>query len=205
VHDLLVAQAQILELASDLLEETNRQLTELTVLDPLTGCGNRRMLDQVLTRDWAYAQRDGKWISLILGDIDHFKLFNDEYGHVAGDDCLRAVANLLRSNCRRVTDTVVRFGGEEFLLVLPATKPENAAHTAASIREALAAAAIEHRASPLGRHLSMSFGVVSTRPAPDGTPDQPVAAAETVPSQGAREGRDRFVSVVVDASQPPPS
>ncbi|MFA7324643.1 MAG: GGDEF domain-containing protein [Candidatus Nanopelagicales bacterium] len=187
VHDLLTGQAEILELASRLLEESNRRLQELSVLDPLTGCGNRRMLDQVLDRDWAFVQREDKWLSVVMCDIDHFKSYNDAYGHSTGDACLQLVAEVLRSHCRRVTDTVVRFGGEEFLLVLPATKPENAVNVVKDIQRALAA-----RHFPVSPGLTLSFGIASARPNLGATPEQLVEDADAALYRAKAEGRNRY-------------
>src|SRR4029078_11335649 len=101
------------------LEASNRELHRLTTIDALTQLANRRYLDETLDVEWRRCQREQAPLSLILGDVDHFKSYNDAYGHQAGDDCLRQVALSLQSAVRRSGDLVARYGGEELAVVLP--------------------------------------------------------------------------------------
>lgn len=119
------------------LEEANAQLAELSATDQLTGLKNRRYLDGMLHDEFSRCHRYGRPIALLLLDIDHFKRFNDTYGHQVGDDCLRAVAGALRCAVRTQIDRIARYGGEEFCLVLPETDAEGAAVVADRIREAV--------------------------------------------------------------------
>ncbi len=138
------------------------QLRRLASTDALTGLSNRRTLDEVLEREWHRAVRSSKPLSLVLLDIDHFKQFNDAHGHPAGDECLKKVAEVLRSAARRAGDLVGRYGGEEFAMVLPETTLEGALVVANVLRDGLARAAIHHGASPVGRTVTVSMGLVST-------------------------------------------
>ncbi|KTG16043.1 MULTISPECIES: sensor domain-containing diguanylate cyclase [unclassified Guyparkeria] len=141
-----------------------QELEDLSLRDGLTGVANRRMFDSILEVEWANAKRHGQPISLVMLDIDYFKQYNDEYGHLAGDDCLKAVARVLESSGARAGDLLARFGGEEFLLLLPNTD-ETAAHAVADrCRQLILDQRILHATSPIGPHLSASFGVATAIP-----------------------------------------
>ena len=117
------------------LEKANRELQRLSVLDDLTQVANRRRFDEALNEEWQRLSRDRAPLSLIFCDIDYFKLYNDTYGHQTGDDCLRAVADTIGTNCQRPGDFVARYGGEEFIVILPNTEAEGAVHLAEDIRQ----------------------------------------------------------------------
>lgn len=153
---LSAAQLDHLDDLRRLLEET-LVLRALSLIDPLTGLFNRRHLDQVLSAEWRRAYRHLLPLSVLLIDIDHFKAYNDTYGHLRGDECLKRVANLLRARIQRAGDLVARYGGEEFVLVLPQTPLAGATQVAERVRSALAEARIEHRGAPLG-YLTLSVG-----------------------------------------------
>lgn len=142
------------------LDDANRELTRLSSVDGLTGVANRRMFDEAITREWARGVRHGSQLSLVMCDVDHFKAFNDTLGHQAGDECLRAVAQALGNRVRRPTDLVVRYGGEEFAVLLPDTDAEGARSLAESMRRDVLALGIRHEASPLGC-VTVSAGVAS--------------------------------------------
>lgn len=144
----------------DRIEELQRTLTALSYQDGLTGVANRRRFDEVLATEWDKSCETGAPLSLILGDIDLFKAYNDLHGHLRGDDCLKAVANCLKSMATRPRDLVARYGGEEFAVLLPETSRSEALAVAEHCRSAIAQAGITH--SP-GRLLSMSFGVGTRR------------------------------------------
>lgn len=134
------------------------KLQRMTMQDALTGIANRRAFDGALDAEWRLALRSGLPLSLMMIDIDHFKAYNDSYGHVEGDNCLKAVAGALRAGAPRATDLVARWGGEEFVVLLPQTDTDNATQLAERLRQAVAALAIPCPASPTGK-VSVSIGV----------------------------------------------
>lgn len=141
-----------------------KELEALSYRDSLTAIANRRMFDTILEREWAAAQRDKAPISLILLDIDYFKQYNDHYGHIYGDECLKQVAELLSKAATRPRDFLARFGGEEFVLVLPETNAESAQKIAERCRDFIAQAQIPHIKSFIGNTLTVSLGVATVIP-----------------------------------------
>lgn len=181
----------------DLLHDTNRQLQEQAIKDPLTGLGNRRLLEQrldialPLSRRWMHA------VSAMMIDVDHFKDYNDLYGHQAGDDCLVEIANVLRDTFRRDTDIVVRLGGEEFLVVLLDTGEDEAMRLAEAMRGMLQAVGIEHQASGTADVVTVSIGVAIT---PSGVPvslDDIIATADAGLYACKEAGRNQVLSRAV--------
>jgi diguanylate cyclase (GGDEF)-like protein/PAS domain S-box-containing protein len=153
-----------------------RELEDLSFRDGLTGVANRRRFDAVLETEWKSAQRTGLPVSMIMFDIDFFKQYNDHYGHVGGDDCLKRVAQTLKTSATRPRDCLARYGGEEFALVLPETDEAGASHVAVRCREALAAERIPHEKSTAASTVTVSIGVGTTVP----MDDQPVRFIEEV-------------------------
>ncbi|MGZ5274270.1 MAG: diguanylate cyclase domain-containing protein [Caldimonas sp.] len=143
------------------MHRLNEQLTRLSTTDALTEVGNRRMFDQTLKTEWARAARRGEPVGLLMIDIDHFKEYNDHYGHPAGDVCLRQVARMVGQAMRRGGELVARYGGEEFALLLPGADLDDARHAAERCAEIVAEAKIEHRASATSAWLTISIGVAS--------------------------------------------
>ncbi len=141
------------------LREANERLARLSQQDGLTGLANRRRFDLDLMRELGRARRERHPIAVIIADVDHFKAFNDTYGHPAGDECLRRIAGALRSVCRRPVDVAARYGGEEFALVLPDTTEEAARHCALEAMRAVAALEIAHRRSGVAPMVTLSFGI----------------------------------------------
>ena len=141
-----------------LLGETNRELQQNLRVDSVTGLASRRELDTVFEETWRSAADRGGSIRLVMFDIDFFKNYNDTYGHVAGDDCLRRVAGTLLSCLTRPDEVAGRFGGEEFALLLPDSSPAAAAEKAEQIRSRVSELGLEHSGSPLG-HVTISGGV----------------------------------------------
>jgi diguanylate cyclase (GGDEF)-like protein len=135
------------------------QLRLAAATDALTGVANRRKFDQTLEQEWQRSLRGADPLSLLLIDVDHFKLYNDRYGHPKGDEALRLVANALVHAMRRTADVVARCGGEEFGLLLPQTARAGAQHVAQRVLSAVKALDIDHTASPTARHLSVSIGI----------------------------------------------
>lgn len=149
------------------LNEANRELSRLSSVDGLTGIPNRRVFDDTLVREWRRAERRNAPLSLLLLDIDHFKEYNDCYGHQAGDDCLRAVAGSLDRALRRSSDLAARYGGEEFVIVLPETDAEGARNVAENVLEIVRGLGIEHARSQTASRVTISIGVAMAIPARD--------------------------------------
>jgi diguanylate cyclase (GGDEF)-like protein len=143
------------------LKKTRDLLENLSALDGLTNIPNRRRFDEIYVHEWNRALRNKAPLSLLFIDIDHFKNFNDAYGHLAGDDCLKAVARALQASLGRTADFLARFGGEEFIILLPDTGQNGCRHLAESIRAAVEQLGIEHRASPIADHITVSIGAVT--------------------------------------------
>jgi diguanylate cyclase (GGDEF)-like protein len=139
-------------------------------IDGLTQIPNRRRFDEYLLTQWGRHARLQQPLSLLLCDIDYFKLYNDHYGHQAGDECLKAVAAAI-GGCLRADDLVARYGGEEFAMVMPHTPRERAAKMAEQIRSTLAANAIPHAASPVCGLVTLSIGAACETPPQMGAPD----------------------------------
>ena len=175
------------------LEATNQALLHLASFDGLTGVANRRRFDEFVMQEWRRAARDTKPMSLILLDIDFFEAYNDTYGHQAGDDCLKRVAEALNGAIRRPGDMVARYGGEEFVAVLPGTHSEGAALLAETLRARVEALGIAHAASWAGDRVTISVGVATTAPDRDSSPAPLIAAADRALYQAKHEGRNRVV------------
>lgn len=145
------------------LEEANRVLSKLSHTDGLTGVANRRRFDEMLAQEWARAMRSGQTLALIMLDVDHFKLFNDRYGHLAGDDCLRSIARVLTEQCRRAGDQPARYGGEEFVILVAEDDAAGALHLAERVRHAIEALGIPHLGSA-HEVVTVSLGVAVAQP-----------------------------------------
>jgi diguanylate cyclase (GGDEF)-like protein len=139
----------------------NQELEKLSLFDSLTGLANRRNFDQTLEKEFKLAQRNKAPMSLIICDIDFFKLYNDHYGHQKGDECLATVAKMVGASVRRPTDLACRYGGEEFTVILPATNLEGGWRIAEQIRQAVEAKEILHAASKVAGHVTLSLGVAT--------------------------------------------
>lgn len=172
------------------LERLNQELQRLTATDGLTGVANRRRFDEALDQEWRRAIRSNAPLACVMIDIDHFKAFNDRYGHLQGDACLRQIAQALVGTPRRAGDIVARYGGEEFAVVLPATTGANARLVAEQLRMDVAALRISHDASTTGPHVTISLGVASVIPKQGVAPATLVAAADRALYQAKRNGRN---------------
>jgi diguanylate cyclase (GGDEF)-like protein len=183
-------EAELIEMAHK-LADANLELERLSSIDGLTGLTNRRRFDELYLHEWKRAIRVGSALTAILIDIDHFKGYNDRYGHLAGDDCLRRVAVALREAAHRPGDSVARYGGEEFVAVLAETDAAGARTLAESMRRAVEKLAIEHAGSSAGSHVTASLGVATT--IPDEGTDQAslLAAADEALYESKRGGRNR--------------
>lgn len=169
-----------------------KQLEEYSYKDGLTGVANRRMFDMVLATEWANAQRSQQPLSLILLDIDHFKQYNDHYGHVQGDDCLKSVGQALSRAVKRPRDFVGRFGGEEFVLVLPETDEAAARHIAERCRQQVRQQRIAHARSAVSSLLTISLGVGTIVPGAHDRSQDFLSAVDKLLYQAKQRGRDRL-------------
>ncbi|MBI1907438.1 MAG: diguanylate cyclase [Rhodocyclales bacterium] len=185
------------------LDEANRELTRLSAADGLTGIANRRCFDDTLRREWRRAVRANTPMALLVADVDHFKQFNDGYGHQLGDDCLKNVARVLESCLRRPTDLVARYGGEEFAVIMPETDAAGAALVAESLREAVAAAQMAHAFSAVAPIVTVSVGAAATLPSrsDDDGPRMLLQQADQALYRAKREGRNR-VSLAPQSEAP---
>lgn len=173
------------------LEKKNSELQRLSSLDGLTGIANRRRFDEYLEQEWLRAARNGKRLALILVDIDHFKAYNDSYGHQGGDACLKQVARTLDSELKRAADVVARYGGEEFVVVLPDTDLQGADIIAGKLRGAVEALHIEHANSKTAPHVTISLGVASTLPREGGIPAALIEMADEALYKAKESGRNQ--------------
>ena len=179
--------------AQEALKKANQELTRLSVMDGLTRIANRRKLDEYLSTEWRRMAREKEVLSLILCDIDFFKLYNDNHGHQEGDRCLQAVAQAIQSALKRPADLAARYGGEEFAVVLPSTDSAGALHVAERIRAAVKMLKIPHAHSKADYYVSLSLGVSSLSPNDQTTPETLVAISDKALYAAKEKGRDRAV------------
>lgn len=175
------------------LERAKKQLEQLATSDSLTGIPNRRSIDDALQREWLKAMRASEPLAVMMIDIDHFKNYNDFYGHQAGDICLKQVANAIRASLRRPTDYVGRYGGEEFLILLSHTDWEKAKKMAEKIFEAVRHLNIPHHASPTAEIVTISAGVNVVIPRPNLSISSLIHQADEALYQAKHDGRNQFV------------
>lgn len=180
--------------AEEALQQSNRALERLANSDGLTQIANRRCFSDVLYQEWKRCQREQAPLSLILCDIDFFKLYNDHYGHLAGDDCLRQVAQAIQQSARRPADLAARYGGEEFAIILPGTTAEGALQVAAQIQAALAMLNLLHVRSPINNLVTLSIGIATFVSTPEFAPDDLIAAADQALYNAKATGRNRYCS-----------
>jgi diguanylate cyclase (GGDEF)-like protein len=175
---------------TEALAESNARLEVLSVTDPLTGLANRRRLADVLEQEWRRSVRPGNSVAVAMIDIDHFKLYNDHYGHAGGDECLRRVADVLTESVRDTTDLVARYGGEEFAVVVPGADSPAAYLVAERIRVAVAALQEPHELAPRG-FVTVSIGVAAVVASVDGSPQSLMEAADANLYEAKRNGRNQ--------------
>lgn len=173
-------------------------LQELANHDGLTGIANRRAFDETLKLEWRRAMRDNLPLSLLMVDVDHFKHYNDNYGHLAGDECLKKVASAMSDQMQRASDVVARYGGEEFAVILPNCTTEGATVVAERLRKAVEELAIPFINSELG-HVTVSVGVASVLPSPAGDNWQLISTADSALYRAKASGRNCAVALQVEA------
>ena len=186
------------------LEEVNHQLEVLSVTDALTRLANRRRFDAVWLDEWQRALRQATPLAVIMLDVDHFKAYNDHYGHQQGDECLRRVGEVLLTTVRRAGELVARYGGEEFVVVLPGTSVIHAMAVAESIRANIQAAGIAHAHSGVAAVVTVSLGVAVGIPAQGDARDALVHAADAALYRAKDQGRNRVVLSDIDRGKGTP-
>lgn len=192
---LVAAWVDVTELVlkGKVLEANNQRLAQQTAMDGLTGLANRRRFDEALTVEWQRAARGGTPLSLLMVDIDHFKNYNDNYGHLAGDQCLRRVSSVLSRCVRRAGELVARYGGEEFVLLLPGADMAHACEIAQMCLDLMQQECVAHTASPTSVYVTLSIGVACALP--DAMLDDPaslVNAADAAMYRAKSSGRAHY-------------
>jgi diguanylate cyclase (GGDEF)-like protein len=167
-------------------------LRSMAFVDGLTGVANRRHLDETLESEWRGCLRSRSPLTLVMIDIDHFKQFNDTYGHLAGDACLKSIAVLMKAAMERPHDMIARYGGEEFICLLPDTDMAGAQLKAEELRHSVQTLSIPHDGSLVALVVTISIGVATTIPTADLTPDDLIAAADAQLYEAKRHGRNRI-------------
>lgn len=175
------------------LEIANRELQELAFQDELTQVGNFRYFQNVIHQEWQRGIREKQPLSLIICDVDYFKQYNDTYGHPAGDECLKQVARCIAQGARRPGDSVCRYGGEEFVFILPNTDAGGGVYVAGQIRSRLRQSKITHEKSSVSNYVTLSFGVASCIPKLEQNFQQLLKEADEALFQAKKQGRDRIV------------
>ncbi len=193
-------QAQ-LETMNQELARSNRELQRLSSLDGLTGVANRRQFDESLEQEWQRAARTGMPLSLIFADVDYFKRYNDHYGHQAGDDALKKVAGALQSTVHRPADLVSRYGGEEFVMVLPDTTLEGAVAVASKVLDNVRTLNIPHENAENTDRVTLSIGVATLTPKENENPQTLVQAADKALYRAKEAGRNRIESSSPDETE----
>jgi diguanylate cyclase (GGDEF)-like protein len=186
------ARERELEVLNQFLAEANQELQRLSVTDGLTGIANRRYFDESLEKEWLRATRDRRSLSLIMIDIDFFKAFNDYYGHIAGDVCLKQIATALTGVVKRSGDLVARYGGEEFVILLPGTELEGAMRVAEMVQQQIAALGIEHGKSQVGNSVTVSMGIATLVPEQHVIPATLIEVADAALYEAKKQGRNQI-------------
>lgn len=174
------------------LEDAVEKLDRLSSLDGLTGIANRRRFDEYINIEWCRGRRSAKPLSLILIDIDFFKAYNDTYGHQAGDECLKKVANTLQDGLNRPADMACRYGGEEFAIILPETDKNGAIIIAKKMSDQIKALKIPHKQSQVSDIVTVSLGVASLLSTEGLSPMDLISAADKALYKAKNEGRNRI-------------
>lgn len=173
------------------LIDMKQKLEELSFKDSLTGIANRRMFDTILDIEWTHAKRNRQPLSLIVLDIDYFKQYNDHYGHIKGDECLKQVAAILSEAATRFKDFFARYGGEEFVFILPETDDKSARRVAERCLQLIVDAQISHEYSAVSSFLTISMGVATVIPDRDIEPIEFIERADRLLYKAKEAGRNR--------------
>ena len=179
------------------LNNLNAELEQRSVTDALTGLYNRRMFEETMKKEWERCKRYSITLSVIMMDVDHFKPYNDFYGHQTGDQCLQQIGALLMRTLRFASDIVARYGGEEFIVVLPYTDNAKAAALAERIRCEVERLEIRHEVSKVSNYVTVSLGVATTVPAEENSAEDLVYAADMALYEAKEQNRNRIVAVTL--------
>jgi diguanylate cyclase (GGDEF)-like protein len=184
--------------------QSSERYEELALSDGLTGIANRRRFDEALASEWRRLTRERKPLTLLMIDVDFFKLFNDHYGHEAGDVCLKQIARLIEETVKRPADLIARYGGEEFVVLLPGTDQSGGVAIAERLVACVSDLSMPHAASPLG-HVTVSIGIAAAVPTAQTSADVVLRAADRALYEAKHSGRNRLVTSVVRENLPTPS
>ncbi len=189
----LLETLYLYEIRDRQLRRDKKELTEIAGRDELTALANRRKFEQAFEAEWSRCQRKKLPLTLVIGDIDFFKQYNDSYGHQQGDECLKMIAGLWKNIFKRPSDVAARVGGEEFAIILPETLPEQALPNLEQFKETLHKKSIPHQASSIARHVTMSIGVAGWVPQRDSSAKMLFAEADKRLYAAKHGGRNRIV------------
>jgi len=194
-YDIMEKMQDELASTNKELEKSNIELQRLSSIDGLTGIANRRTFDEAIKKEWCRAGRKKctSDISIIMIDIDHFKLYNDGYGHQQGDDCLKKVSSELSKCIKRDCDLLARYGGEEFVVLLSDTDLDGAKIIADEMLKHISNLALPHEHTPMADTVTLSMGVAKLVPGTDNTPEQLIEAADKALYRAKESGRNKVV------------
>ncbi len=202
MHNKLIDMGNQLRIANQNLLATNMLLSDLSLTDPLTGAANRRAFEECIERESRSVLRRGTTLALLMIDIDNFKQYNDNNGHLMGDTCLRTVAKAIAHQLKRPTDVLARYGGEEFAVILPDTTLEGAKHLAEILRQAIENLRVEDRGKDVQGLVTVSIGISCSETNVPFTTNSLVNSADTALYQAKHEGKNRVVLSVFSLSMP---
>ena len=200
----MARERELLE-ATNQLADLNELLSNMSLMDSLTGIPNRRCFDNTVEQEWRRAERNGSALTFIMIDIDFFKQYNDTYGHQMGDSCLVEVARAIKTQLRRPGDFLARYGGEEFAIVLPNTSSDQIEVLCKQINQHLASIHIPHETSKVAKHITVSMGISSAAPSADksATPADLINDADKLLYQAKDNGRNQYVISTSSESKKP--
>jgi diguanylate cyclase (GGDEF)-like protein len=195
IYDSLGNLIAVVETLRDMTDYKKAQeaLEHMAIIDDMTGLSNRRYFDERLNAEWSHARRSHQPLSLIMLDVDFFKQFNDTYGHQAGDECLKSVAEVLQRSLSRSTDMAARYGGEEFCILLPDTDLDGAFKIAERVRLNIATMQIPHAASSVSKWVTLSTGISSLIPTMRDESSQLILQADEALYEAKGRGRNQSV------------
>ena len=182
-------------IAEKKLKKANDKLKDLSAIDGLTQIANRRKFDEYCAMEYAKLTRNKDFLSIIMCDVDYFKLYNDTYGHQAGDECLKAIAKAIKISAKRPSDLAARYGGEEFVVVLPDTDSTGAMYIAENIRKSVKALKMVHEKSIVDEYVTISLGVASMIPVKNTFHDVLLGMADKSLYKAKEQGRNRSVII----------